>query len=94
MQWLHAHVPSEQTGLRRLCSAALQGPAAAQHACAHACAVAHFRTSAALSRNVRRPATVSVQVFSTDQQLAFELQGSSFKLVVGTLQVSRVHQHA
>jgi hypothetical protein len=35
-----------------------------------------------------------VQVFSTDQQLAFELQGSSFKLVVGTLQVSRVHEHA
>lgn len=29
----------------------------------------------------------AVQVFSTDQQLAFELQGSSFKLVVGTLQV-------
>lgn len=28
-----------------------------------------------------------VQVFTTDQQLAFELQGSSFKLVVGTLQV-------
>jgi hypothetical protein len=27
------------------------------------------------------------QVFSNDQQLAFELQGSSFKLVVGTLQV-------
>lgn len=27
------------------------------------------------------------QVFSTDQQLAFELQGSSFKLVVGTLQI-------
>jgi hypothetical protein len=35
-----------------------------------------------------------VQVFSTDQQLAFELQGSSFKLVVGTLQVSRVQEHA
>lgn len=28
-----------------------------------------------------------LQVFSNDQQLAFELQGSSFKLVVGTLQV-------
>lgn len=30
----------------------------------------------------------AVQIFSNDQQLAFELQGSSFKLVVGTLQVS------
>lgn len=30
----------------------------------------------------------AVQIFSTDQQLAFELQGSSFKLVVGTLQVT------
>jgi hypothetical protein len=30
---------------------------------------------------------VAVQIFSNDQQLAFELQGSSFKLVVGTLQV-------
>lgn len=32
-----------------------------------------------------------VQVFSNDQQLAFELQGSSFKLVVGTLQVRCMH---
>jgi hypothetical protein len=31
---------------------------------------------------------VAAQIFSTDQQLAFELQGSSFKLVVGTLQVT------
>lgn len=30
----------------------------------------------------------AAQIFSTDQQLAFELQGSSFKLVVGTLQVT------
>jgi hypothetical protein len=28
-----------------------------------------------------------LQVFCPDQQLAFELQGSSFKLVVGSLQV-------
>lgn len=32
---------------------------------------------------------VLMQVFSTDQQLAFELQGSSFKLAVGTLQVRK-----
>jgi hypothetical protein len=28
-----------------------------------------------------------VQIFASEQQLAFELQGSSFKLVVGSLQV-------
>jgi hypothetical protein len=32
-------------------------------------------------------APCAAQIFSNDQQLAFELQGSSFKLVVGTLQV-------
>lgn len=32
-------------------------------------------------------AAVPAQIFTTDQQLAFELQGASFKLHIGTLQV-------